>query len=412
MKYIFVVLSIASNHIHTNSRASHTLNYLYNMATITSAAEAAIAAASPGESKENTLLNKTQALIQNMGGKEGAFREASLQVASFYHLHPLTISLTEGEVPDWRFWLPIDLFEWRWWQKIQELFPWWEPTHNTAGHYTIVPDEFVPPQERRKTCEAILREPTFYTYFNLPYDPKKITYWDLFVEFSQMSTADEVAREMDKKQVHPEVREFIIHRGYPGDLEKFVRCWAEEDPELHKNWQKWGQRGIEIHILKVTEKITGITLEEWKKKNPPPKLMRQATWFGKFYPLSNACPPRERAHVEGGDIPFMVEVHAPELLPKLCRLKESGPKDNPTWKQKGLPAGLEWMIDVIWANLTPTEREELGWMVTQWGIDNNSSSVSVDQWLHLQLLHNFGECFTAESKRKVNRMLIPRTAKW
>ena len=45
------------------------------MAAITSAAQAAIAAAdsSPGESKENTLRNKTQALVQNMNGETGAF---------------------------------------------------------------------------------------------------------------------------------------------------------------------------------------------------------------------------------------------------------------------------------------------------------------------------------------------------
>ena len=111
---------------------------------------AAVAAAGggEGESKENTLHNKTQSLIQNMEGKEGAFWEAALYATYFYHIHPLTTSLTEGDVTDWRFWLPMDLFEWRWKREIQELFPWWEFTHNTDGHYGIEPAEYICPEAR------------------------------------------------------------------------------------------------------------------------------------------------------------------------------------------------------------------------------------------------------------------------
>jgi len=208
----------------------------------TAAMTAIDAATGEGESKENTLLNKTQTLIQNVEGKEGAFWEAALYAANFYNSHPLTTSLTEGEVTDWRFWLPMDLFEWRWKSEIEELFPWWEFTHNTDGHYTIVPAEYVCPEERWKNCETALRQATFHTMYNLPNNSKNITYWDVF----------------GLDNAHFEVREFIIQRGCPKDLEEFVWCWAIEERELYKNWQKWGQRGIEDHIVIVTEKITMI----------------------------------------------------------------------------------------------------------------------------------------------------------
>ena len=384
------------------------------MAAITSAAQAAIAAAdpSPGESKENTLRNKTQALVQNMNGEIGAFWKAALWASSFYHNHPLTTTLTDDQVSDWKFWLPMDLFEWRWAKKIRELFPWWQFTHNTDGHYIIVPAEYVPPKERWEQCEATLRQPTYHTMYNLPNDGKRITYWDLFVVFPRTSTADEVVRELEEHDVHPEVRKFIMDRGCPKDLEDFVCCWAEDDRELTRKWQKWAQLGIEDYIVTVTEKITGITAVECMKKDTPPPLRRSATWVGKFYEGSDACPPRERVEQEGDDTLIMVEVRAPDaLLNEWCHLVIAGTKDNPMWKQKGLPAGLEWMIDVIWANLTPEERADISHELEYWRIASGSS-VSIDRWLHIQLLHNFGDCFTKESKKRVNWMLRPRTVKY
>ena len=90
----------------------------------------------------------------------------------------------------------------------------------------------------------------------------------------------------------------------------------------------------------------------------------------------------------------------------------SGSKDNVAWKQKGLPAGLSWMIDVIWANLTSKERVELHDILAYHPYYPYDPLVTPDKWLHIQLLHNFGDCFTEESKKKVNWMLHPRTANW
>ena len=385
------------------------------MAAITSSARAAIAAAdnSPGESKENTLRNKTQALVQNMNGEIGAFWKAALWASSYYHNHPLTTTLTDDQVSDWKFWLPMDLFEWRWAKKIRELFPWWNFTHNTDGHYMILPAEYVPPKERWKQCEATLRQPTYHTMYNLPNDEKKITYWDVYMQFSKLDTADEVTRDLKEHDVHPEVRRFIMERGCPADLKEFVWCWAEDDRELNRKWQKWAERGIEDHIVAVTEKDTGVTWADCMKKNIPPPLRRSATWVGKFYEGSDACPPRERVDQEGDDTLIMVEVRAPEaLLNEWCKLVMAGTKDNPMWKQKKLPAGLRWMIDVIWANLSPKERGLIYHELEYWRIASGSS-VSIDRWLHIQLLHNFGDCFTEESKKKsMHWMLHPRTVKY
>ena len=385
------------------------------MAAITSSAQAAIAAAdnSPGESKENTLRNKTQALVQNMNEETEAFWKAALLASSFYHNHLLTTTLTDDQVSDWKFWLPMDLFEWRWAKKIRELSPCWQFTHNTEGHYTISPAEYVDPEERWELCESTLRQPTFHTMYNLPNDEKRITYWDVYMQFSKSDTADEVTRDLEEHDVHPEVRRFIMDRGCPKDMEDFVWRWAEEEKELKLKWQKWAQRGIEDHIVTVTEKITGITMEDCMKKDIPPPLRRCATWFDKFYKGSDACPPRERVEQEGDDTLIMVEVRAPKaLLREWCNLEMDGTSDNPMWKQKGLPAGLEWMMDVIWANLTPKERKDIEHDLEHWRIASRAAG-NIDRWLHIQLLHNFGDCFTEESKKRaVPWMLRPRTVKY
>ena len=385
------------------------------MAAITSAAQAAIAAAdtSPGESKENTLRNKTQALVQNMNGRTGAFWKAAFWASGFYHNHLLTTTLTNDQVSDWKFWLPMDLFEWRWAKKIRELFPWWNFTHNTDGHYMIVPAEYVDPQERWEQCEATLRQPTYHTMYNLPNDENKITYWDLYCTPFPTGTLV-TASELKMLDIHPEVREFIMDRGCPKDMEDFVWQWAEDDRELNLNWQKWAERGIEEHIITVTEEITGITMEDCMKKDIPPPLRRSATWVGKFYEGSDACPPRERVDQEGDDTLIMVEVRAPKSLLEWCKLEMAGTKENPMWKQEKLPAGMRWMLDTIWAHLNPEERAQIKHELEYWRY-TSGLSVSIDKWLHIQLLHNFGDCFTEESKKKVqdeNWMLCPRTVKF
>ena len=386
------------------------------MAAITSAAQAAIAAADPssGESKENTLRNKTQTLIQNMNGETEAFWEAALLASSFYHNHLLTTTLTDDQVSDWKFWLPMDLFEWRWAKKIRELSPWWQFTHNTEGHYTISPAEYVDPQERWEQCEATLRQPTHHTMYNLPNDSESITYWDVFTQFTKNCTAEQMKRELDEFAVQEDVWRFITDRGCPKDMEDFVWRWAEEEKELKLKWQKWAQRGIEDHIITVTEEITGITMEDCMKKDIPPPLRRSATWVGKFYEGSDACPPRERVDQEGDDTLIMVEVRAPKSLLEWCKLEMAGTKENPMWKQEKLPAGMRWMLDTIWAHLNPEERAQIKHELEYWRY-TSGLSVSIDKWLHIQLLHNFGDCFTEESKKRVqdeNWMLCPRTVKF
>ena len=216
--------------------------------------------------------------VQNMNGQTGAFWKAALWASSYYHNHPLTTTLTDDQVSDWKFWLPMDLFEWRWAKKIRELFPWWQFTHNTDGHYMIVPAEYVDPEERWKLCESTLRQPTFHTMYNLPNDEEKITYWDVYMQFSNLDTADEVTRDLVEHDVHPEVRQFIMDRGCPEDMGDFVWRWAEDDRELTRKWQKWAERGIEDHIIAVTEKITGITMEDCMKKDTPPPLRRRTQY--------------------------------------------------------------------------------------------------------------------------------------
>ena len=234
----------------------------------------------------------------------------------------------------------------------------------------------------------------------------------MYADFSHDITTTEVLEKMKKKDIHTEVMEWTINRGIPTDLQELVWLHGEGDRRIHRYWQMWARRGFEDLIVRTTGEVTGITLGDYMRKDTPPALRRQATWVGKFYELSDACPPRERADLEGDDIAIMVDVTAPEaLLREWCALEMDGTKDNPMWKQKGLPAGFKWMFDVIWANLTPLERKDISHELEYWRIASGSS-VSIDKWLHIQLLHNFGDCFTEASKKKVHWMLHPRTAKW
>ena len=72
------------------------------------------------------------------------------------------------------------------------------------------------------------------------------------------------------------------------------------------------------------------------------------------------------------------------------------------------------MMDTIWFHLNPEERAQIKHELEYWRY-TSGLSVSIDKWLHIQLLHNFGDCFTEESKEKVqndNWMLYPRTVKF
>ena len=386
------------------------------MAAITSAAQAAIAAAAPGESKENTLYNKIRSLADlTHSSGDGPFWHALQTVIGFYTQHPHTSGLTEAQVSDKWFWLPLDLFEWRWGkEKLLPLFPWWEFTHNTGSHYAIVSAEYACPAETIAIAETTLRQPTYHNMYSVPNNSHKVTYWDIF----------------GWEHAHPEIADYIKSRGCPTDLNDFIYCWAQDDRTLLKNPYKWARRGLSQHIVTITEEVSGITMEQLMDTTPA-KLRRQATWEGKFYWSSNACPPRERVEQNGDDLPIVVHVTAPSWLHN-CPLHESGTIINRTWKITGVPAGKKWMIDVIWANLTPPERKVIQKMHKTWLDWGGDYDSYIEYWLCIQLEHNWGDCFTAESKDKVKNlyineaskricavfkekhlwMLTPRTAKW
>ena len=148
------------------------------MAAITSAAQAAIAAAAPGESKQNTLYNKIQSLTDlTHSSGDGPFWHAVQMVIGFYTEHPETSVLTEAQVSDKWFWLIWDLFQWRWGkEKLLSLFPWWEFTYNTGSHYAIVPAEYVCPAETMKIAETTLRQPTYHSMYCVPNNSHKVSH--------------------------------------------------------------------------------------------------------------------------------------------------------------------------------------------------------------------------------------------
>lgn len=133
-------------------------------------------------------------------------------------------------------------------------------------------------------------------------------------------------------------------------------------------------------------------------KHQTPHMQRQASFVGKYYPNSSACPPKRRD--KDGHI---VDVVAPGRLKALCRLEESGSVDNPTWKTEGVAGGIPWMIDFIWASLSDEERNDIMLRI------NDYCPVHLVTWLHIQLLNNWSDCFTPESKKKnLHWMLVPR----
>lgn len=347
-----------------------------------------------GKSKENTLNNKIWSLIRYTDVSDVDFWKAAQVVVAVYTVHPNTSMLTEMQIlalsEDKWFWIVIDLFEWRWKKKIQDIFPWWEFTHNTGSHYMIEPEVYECPEETWKNSELLIM-PLHHIMYNIPaIDSPKLAYWDVF----------------GVDGAHSEVVDYIVTRGCPKDLESFVYRCAADDKLLLNTYQKWGRRGIAQHIVICTEEISGITLytanyyslSKTEEISEHVKLMRHSTWPGKFYKHSVACPPRERIGQEGIDIPIVVEVIAPTWLHNMRSLEESYSCSSSSleaiWEKTGVPGGKHWMIDVIWANLTHAERAEIVKMHKQCVVGDEY----IQYWLYIQLVHNWGDCFTDKSK--------------
>lgn len=332
-----------------------------------------------GESKENTLSNKIRALSDIQEQDDSAFCKAVEKVVNAYTEHRDTTTLKESQISFkmW-FWLVMDLFEWRWKSKIKNLFPWWHFTHNTQDHYTIEPKEYICPEERLKMVETSYNDPVYHTIYNVPDEHSaKLTYWDVFG----------VNPDFD----HSELVNYFSNRLCPKDLEDFVYIWAEGDKKLMKNYQECALRGLTDTIIDETESIVGIPMN-----GPPVMIRRQATWQGKFYKNSHACPPREQDDING--ITILSGIVAPEWVHNFCTLKEKGPIDNLIWESMNLPAGKEWMMDVIWANLTHAERDQICSLHNNWINSGGNFDCYIQYWLYLQLNHNWGNCFTTESK--------------
>mgnify|MGYP001479050959 CR=1 FL=1 len=99
------------------------------------------------------------------------------------------------------------------------------------------------------------------------------------------------------------------------------------------------------------------------------------------------------------------EVVPPDWLYQHCQLEESGPEDNPTWKSKELDGGTRWMIGVIWRNLSNEER----WQISMMSYGIEQFEFDLERWLHIQLIHNWSDCFTNKSKeRSLGWMVRPR----
>ena len=345
-----------------------------------------------GESKDNTLSNKIRALRDilelspHAKHDEIAFFKAVEKVVNAYTQHPDTSTLKESQISSkmW-FWLLMDLFEWRWKSKIKDLFPWWQFIHNTLDHYTIEPKEYICPEERLKMVETSHNDPAYHTIYNVPDEHSaKLTYWDVFG--------------VNPNFDHSELVNYFTNRECPKDLDEFVFCWAENDKKLLDDYQKWALRGLTDTIIDETESIVGIPM------NGLPVIRRQATWPGKFYKNSHACPPREQDDV----ITILSGIVAPKWVHNFCTLEEEGPIDNLIWESINLPAGKEWMVDVIWANLTHAERLQICSLHNNWINSGGNFDCYIQYWLYLQLNYNWGNCFTTESKNLICNIYLKK----
>ena len=138
----------------------------------------------------------------------------------------------------------------------------------------------------------------------------------------------------------------------------------------------------------------------------PPKLQRQATWSGKYYSDSHACAPREISTYtyKNEERNIVVEVHAPAWIKNLARVFSNNKikvdsKNIFLWKHQGLPAGIFWMMDILWINLTTDERETISFIhnnaLKKWPNDHGlKANLMIQYWIFSQLTFNFPNCIT------------------
>lgn len=197
---------------------------------------------SSGESK-NTFSNKISALNNSLSleSDEDLVNAMKKVVSSYSNIVSLTSEDLEN-MDEW-FWLILDLFEWRWKEKIQMIFPWWEFSYNGDGHYKIEPEEYICPKKRWNISEKCLRQPTYHTMYNVPdIESGKLTYWDVF------GCIDDL-----------ELGEYFSDRRCPKDLEDILYMWGEEESVLNKNYRIWVYRGLVEHI-------NNVIYEKWEEE--------------------------------------------------------------------------------------------------------------------------------------------------
>ena len=133
----------------------------------------------------------------------------------------------------------------------------------------------------------------------------------------------------------------------------------------------------------------------------PPKIRRQATWSGKYYQNSHECAPRENESYEykGEIFKINVDVRAPAWVKKLTEVfSEIKTEDDKfIWKECNYFAGKEWMLDILWANLSKTEREHINTFhllaIRKWPDDHGlRANCLILHWIQSQLSFNFPNC--------------------
>ena len=203
-----------------------------------------------GETK-STFKNKIIALNNSLSYESDEHLVKAIRIV----VNAYSVMNEDLENMDKWFLLILDLFEWRWKEKIQKMFEWWELDYNGDGHYRIEPEEYICPKKRWEMAETSLRQPTYHSMYNVPdIGSGKLTYWDVFG--------------LDPDVDHSELVDYFSGRRCPEDLKDILYMWAEDESVLNKNYRRWVYDGLVDHIYCVCD-------EKWKEEKERKEMERE-----------------------------------------------------------------------------------------------------------------------------------------
>lgn len=317
---------------------------------------------SSGETKETTLSKKIELLVQEKWNRENKLQniianvpiDAIKLVISGYSSF-CNNGGKESELDEIS-WILLDLFEWRWQKDIAEVFPCWNFTYGNEGHYKIHPVIWI---NYKEIAERTLRQPTIKTYYNLPVDVTKLTYWHIF---------------------GPESDEHLWHiTNFMPDIA--VDLVAQTQQRI-MNWE-YIKHAIRIYISRIHITTTPFEI-------PDSESIESDVYNMWHFGNDNAS--------DEELFKLQIDDTAPQWLRHLSIFI---PEDSINMLNIGIIGKRYWIVDKLWSVLTDSERDQVinvhQMLQTRWTDHSLRANSVIQSWMYEILHEAFYNCFEYEA---------------